>query len=208
MVPDLEGIARVYLQTLEAAAGDGDGQAVANHQWMTFELLDQMTRQQCGGQMGNAMRQADQLNRQFIRERMGGEMDPPPSRSRKTISMRLSRSVRDLRRQLALAAVTLIEGSAGRSVYREASFRQSGEIHRWMYDRVSLSRLLRNVGFESPSVCAAEESRIPSFDSYQLDRVNGSIRKPDSLYIEAIKHPLSLPVDSNAQTARVAQVVA
>ncbi len=208
VVPDLEGIARVYLQTLEAAAGDGDGQAVANHQWMTFELLDQMTRQQCGGQMGNAMRQADQLNRQFIRERMGGEMDPPPSRSRKTISMRLSRSVRDLRRQLALAAVTLIEGSAGRSVYREASFRQSGEIHRWMYDRVSLSRLLRNVGFESPSVCAAEESRIPSFDSYQLDRVNGSIRKPDSLYIEAIKHPLSLPVDSNAQTARVAQVVA
>ena len=161
--------------------------AIANHRWMTLELLDQMTRRRCGGEMGTTMRRPDQPNRQFIRQRMGGEMDTPAVQSRKTVAMRLRRSVRGLRKQLALAAVTLIEGTSGREVYREGSFRQSGEIHRWMYDRVSLARLLQQVGFERPVVCGAGESRIPNFDAYQLDRVNGVTRKPDSLYIEAVK---------------------
>ena len=207
VVPDLEGIARTYLKTLEVAASKDDEMAVANHQWMTLELLDQMTRQRCGGEMGSAMRRLDQPNRQFIRERMGGEMDQSSVKSRKTVMMRLSRSARDLRKQLALAAVTLIEGSSGREVYREGSFRQSGEIHRWMYDRVSLSRLLQQVGFAEPVVCGAGESRIPNFDSYQLDRVNGVTRKPDSLYIEAIKPRACAETMACSRPAHAAQVV-
>jgi predicted SAM-dependent methyltransferase len=202
VVPDLEGIARTYLQTLEAAAGEDDEMAVANHHWMTLELLDQMTRRRCGGEMGSAMRRIDQPNLQFIRQRMGGEMDEPAVKTRKTIAMRLSRSVRDVRKQLALAAVTLIEGTSGREVYQEGSFRQTGEIHRWMYDRVSLSRLLQQVGFEEPAVCGASESRIPGFDAYQLDRVNGVTRKPDSLFIEAIKPMASTETAACSRSAQ------
>jgi hypothetical protein len=56
-----------------------------------------------------------------------------------------------------------------------------------MYDRVSLSHLLAAVGFRQISVCAAEESRIENFAGYQLDSVEGRVRKPDSLFMEALK---------------------
>lgn len=212
VVPDLEGIARTYLQTLDEVASDGDERAIANHQWMTLELLDQMTRRECGGKMGSEMQRVDLPNRQFIRKRMGCEMDPPaeeqnPVKKRKTVAMRLSCSIRDLRKQLAFAAVALLEGPSGRELYREGRFRQSGEIHRWMYDRFSLSRLLQKVGFEAPTVCRADESGIPGFDSYQLDRVDGRTRKPDSLYVEAIKPPIRVTSANRSHPTRAAQVL-
>ena len=102
VVPDLEGIARAYLSALENAEGD-DEVAVANQQWMTLELIDQMTRQRGGGQMARVMRQSDQPNRDFIRQRMGGEMvgEGSTRKTRKTLSMRVSRLVGDVRKQLA-----------------------------------------------------------------------------------------------------------
>jgi predicted SAM-dependent methyltransferase len=197
VVPDLEGIARTYLKTLESALGDEDEWAVANHQWMTLELLDQMTRRRRGGRMGMVMRQPDLPNQDFVRQRMGAEMDGPMVKHRRTMMMRLGRALRGARKHLALAAVSMIEGAEGRAAYREGRFRNSGEIHRWMYDRVSLARLLREVGFEEPMVCAADESRIPNFDSFQLDRVDGFARKPDSLYVEAIKPSASRLLESD-----------
>jgi hypothetical protein len=67
-----------------------------------------------------------------------------------------------------------------------SQFRVSGEIHQWMYDRYSLSKLLAETGFFNIRQCKADESDIPNFRSYLLDtEENGMIRKPDSLYIEA-----------------------
>jgi hypothetical protein len=69
-----------------------------------------------------------------------------------------------------------------------ALFRQSGEVHKWMYDRLSLGELLQQAGFSDIRVCAAGESRIPQFNTYLLDLTeNGSTRKPDSLFMEAVK---------------------
>lgn len=187
-VPDLEGIARTYLQTLDSAANESTDVGLADHQWMTFELIDQMTRRHSGGQMGPAMRDANRVNHEFIRCRIGHQVTGNSnSRSKKTLSQRATRLIAGLRKQLAIAAVTVIDGKSGRDAYREGSFRQSGEIHRWMYDRVSLGQLLREVGFDLPQVCSASESRITEFDSYQLDRDGDVARKPDSLYMEAVK---------------------
>ena len=70
----------------------------------------------------------------------------------------------------------------------QVQFRASGEVHRWMYDRWSLGRLLEECGFSDTRVCAASESRIPGFSAYLLDcEEDGSTRKPDSLFIEAQK---------------------
>ena len=66
-------------------------------------------------------------------------------------------------------------------------FRESGEIHRWMYDRFSLQRLLNQAGFVEVKVCNADVSSIPAFNSYELDMLDNKVRKPDSLYIEAVK---------------------
>ncbi len=65
-------------------------------------------------------------------------------------------------------------------------FRRSGEIHHWMYDRVSLRDLLQNAGFVNARCVSADESAIGDWTSYRLDmNEDGSIRKPDSLFMEA-----------------------
>lgn len=67
-------------------------------------------------------------------------------------------------------------------------FRLSGEVHRWMYDRVSLAEILVEAGFRSPRKVGATESAIPGFASCALDtEADGEVRKPDSLYMEATK---------------------
>jgi len=66
-------------------------------------------------------------------------------------------------------------------------FRMSGEIHQWMYDRFSLKRLLEQAGFIEVLQTSAYESRIPNWAAYQLDTQDGKVRKPDSLFMEAIK---------------------
>jgi hypothetical protein len=66
-------------------------------------------------------------------------------------------------------------------------FRLGGEIHQWMYDRYSLSKLLVDVGFTQVEIKDAFTSRIPNWASYQLESKNGIIYKPDSLFMEAIK---------------------
>ncbi|TWT53730.1 hypothetical protein Pla22_13620 [Rubripirellula amarantea] len=188
VVPDLEGIAREYLRTLEDAALDSNPINLAKHRWMTLELIDQMTRQRSGGLMGQTITSPESTPPDFIRSRLGHQVDGNTKvKNRKTLRMRISRLLGDARKQLAMAAVTLIEGSLGRAAYREGRFRQSGELHRWMYDRVSLSHLLEELGFESPVVCRADESRMADFDAYQLDRDGDCIRKPDSMFVEAVK---------------------
>ena len=56
-----------------------------------------------------------------------------------------------------------------------------------MYDRYSLSKLLSGCGFKNIKVVSAFESCINDWNKYQLDTVEGITRKPDSLFIEAIK---------------------
>ena len=65
-------------------------------------------------------------------------------------------------------------------------FRLGGEVHKWMWDRVSLTRLLLSAGFTEVRVCPATESAIAGFAGYHLDAdAGGRTRKPDSLFIEA-----------------------
>jgi len=71
---------------------------------------------------------------------------------------------------------------------KEGQFRQSGEVHRWMYDRRSLAQLLQECGLVQTHVCGAKETSIPNFNRYMPDiEPDGSTRKPDSLFMGAIK---------------------
>jgi hypothetical protein len=67
-------------------------------------------------------------------------------------------------------------------------FRLSGEVHQWMYDRVSLSRALSVAGFTDPTVRSATESAIPGWSEFRLDSTPaGDVTKPDSFFMEARK---------------------
>jgi hypothetical protein len=57
-----------------------------------------------------------------------------------------------------------------------------------MYDYYSISLLLKNNGLSGIIRRSAHESYIPNWTNFNLDtELDGTIYKPDSLYVEAIK---------------------
>ena len=66
------------------------------------------------------------------------------------------------------------------------SFARLGKVHQWMYDEFSLTGILQNTGFCDIRRCAANESVSEYFNRILLDiDPDGSLRKPDSLFLEA-----------------------
>jgi len=172
VVPDLEVIARLYLKYLERAVA-GEQQADERYEWMTLELLDQLVREEGGGDMLKFWKRDPMPAEDFVAERMGYEV---------------RQAVAALRQHPAPVAGS-DPVTADPDPAKVGAFRCSGEVHKWMYDRWSLGKILRQVGFVEPRVCAPGESRIPDFNQYLLDlETDGSTRKPDSLFMEAI-HP-------------------
>ncbi len=66
--------------------------------------------------------------------------------------------------------------------------RKRGETHQWMYDRVNLKSILKNLGYSRVEIQEYNSSLISDWDSYGLD-LDGSREeyKPGSLYAEAVK---------------------
>lgn len=166
VVPDLETIARLYLENLDRACA-GDEAAAARYEWMTIELLDQLTRDRPGGEMAHYWRQQPMPAGDFVFDRTGNEA----------------------RQWIEAQRHAPTQPPDGEPSAREvARFRATGEVHRWMYDRCSLGRLLAGIGFIDIRVCAAGESSIPGFAAYHFDvQPDGRTRKPDSLFMEARK---------------------
>lgn len=83
--------------------------------------------------------------------------------------------------------VTLIPGRCGRNAVWEGRFRAKGEVHRWMYDRVSLPHLMLESGFADAKVVSANESRDKLFVSSEVDYREGVATRPNLLYVEAVE---------------------
>ena len=191
-VPDLEDMARTYLRVLDDLA-DGRPDAEANHDWMIIEIYDQTVRTEPGGEMSRYLRRAHGRSAEFVLSRIGewpstdATADKPPlwSRIRRNGGRGLLR-----RGRLAAArlAVRVLAGGDAQHAFEEGVFRNSGEIHRWMYDRYSLGRLLEKAGFQDVRNCEASESSIPNFAAYELDSVGGRAIIPQSMFLEAIKN--------------------
>jgi hypothetical protein len=152
--------------------------------------------------MGAAMADPDLPNAPFVQARMGAEFTgpvtaglPAPQKSllQRAKGKPLRRIIQYGRDSLVAGLARALAGERGQRAFREGLFRQSGEPHRWMYDELSLSELLRRSGFERVTRCEAHESAIADFGSFELDVVDGRIRKPDSLFVEGMK-----PSDVNA----------
>lgn len=202
VVPDLEKIAKLYLEKHDRA-WQGDEQAKTDYDWMKLELLDQMVRNRSGGQMGPYMANPEIRNSEFVRSRVGDEYNlckpyeqsPVKQSEGDTIeSPQRRRSVqtvvaasKTLRMKIAQKIVRVLLGQSAEQAFTEGLFRNSGEVHRWMYDRYSLRNLCEYIGFDNFQVLHAHSSQIPAFQTYQLDVVDGEVRKPDSLFAECRK---------------------
>lgn len=163
-VPDLEPILRRYLTALDQAR-KGMPEAEDHLLWMQIELMDQLVRRKSGGVMAAAWQMADEAVADFIRTRVGQELENIPRRPQPG--------------PLALPEEALHLPTV------DAAFLEQGECHQWMYEEVSLSALLREAGFTDVHAVRHQESAISGFT---LDsNPNGTARKPDSLYLEARK---------------------
>lgn len=186
VIPDLEQIARLYLEALERAS-QGSQEWAAHYNWILLEMYDQTVRDRSGGGMASYLA-ADNIpnqDRDFVIQRLGRE------------AKNLIAALQESRQEFSPVEIqlsdreVLLQSLLGDTDYQAIQigrFRQSGEVHQWMYDRYSLSVLLENSGFEQIAICQADESRISNFITYGLDvEWDGQIRKPDSLFVEAIK---------------------
>jgi predicted SAM-dependent methyltransferase len=174
VVPDMEGIARAYLQSLDDV-GNGISGGQANHEWMQVELLDQMVRTEAGGEMLRKLSDPHLANRAFVVQRLGEDarVEAPGNRppERQVAETRSgSRWVRMLRHPRLLREV-VIRRLLGLEygLLQLGRFRSRGEVHQWMYDRVSLRQLLERTGFVDIRVVAWSESAIPDWQTYVVE---------------------------------------
>lgn len=177
VVPDFEKLVGLYLDIMEKAIC-GDHKAQKRYDWIILEMIDQMVRNRPGGEMLEYWKQNPMPAEDFVIERCGSEVLNAlsvlrtPSKNDRDKGQGASPSPD---RELDLKEI--------------GQFRLSGEVHRWVYDRYSLGVLLKVTGFRDIRVCQARESEIPNFNSYLLDiEPDGSVRKPDSLIMEARKY--------------------
>jgi predicted SAM-dependent methyltransferase len=174
VVPDLEGICRAYLATLDEA-GRGEPGAREKHAWMTLELVDQMARVRKGGLMLRWWQRDPVPAEPFVIARMGNDA---------------GETIEHFRRKRAASGAPPISGD-----WRDApepddaealAFRRSGEVHRWMYDRISLAAALEEAGLSATVVCGPLDSAIPGWGEFFLEADReGRPHKPDSLAMEA-----------------------
>lgn len=200
VVPDLEQITRMYLHSLEKAS-HGFEEWKQNYQWMLLEMYDQTVRNCSGGEMKSFLSRKELSNQEFVIKRCGVEIQniivaaqkeiistkPEPENFVKKLLKHIYRLLRysDYRRQ---AIFKVILSSSELESLKIGQFRQSGEVHQWMYDYYSLSVLLKNCGLEKIAKKTADESYLNDWTSFNLDtELDGSIYKPDSLYMEAVK---------------------
>lgn len=178
VVPDLENIIECYKKLIIDRQSLNDESFDKFHRWIIIELFDQAVREDRGGLIKQSLLENDKELQEFIVTRIGRiEIDQKHRESRpKPLLERIKRK---------LVKMILTERE-----YRALNiglFRESGEIHKWMYDKYSLTRLLFNVGFRKVINNDSQTSYIPDWSYYEFDIKDNVILNPTSLYIEAIK---------------------
>lgn len=196
-VPDLESVARLYLEWLEKARQGANG-ARENCEWMVLELYDQTVREQSCGDFVEYFRQNPFPNWEFVVSRWGSQAtsfrkvfgngasgaENSAGQSARAWGYVLHHPGRVLRDKF----LRLVLGEQDWQALQVGRFRRSGEIHLWMYDSFSLGELLERAGFVRPQRSSATKSQILGWNDFHLDsEPDGSTYKPDSLFMEAVK---------------------
>lgn len=214
VVPDLEELARNYLNCLEDArelTKDKEWMMV-KYQWSVIEMLDQLVRERHGGEMLEFIRACEETKLRFVRERLGSELDTIiqdlsskhlgnlPARSSQSFRAVVKRSMRRCL-NLIIGQKTKIRDVFGwharnqqesRSGSGFNTFQESGELHKWMYDSCSLSKLLEFHAFTDIERMSHSQSKIRGWSESNLDvDTFGSPYKPNSLIMEAVKPMIS-----------------
>lgn len=187
VTPDMEELARTYLQHLDNLKSNEDADEANKYDWIRIEIFDQIVRDHSGGELKKFVERCDETMKAYLSERIGYtfcSFSAPRQSGRNYISMsRLLRVLKKVPKKLVRVIADRIE-SRSKKIGR---FRQSGEVHRYMHDVYSLTRLLKAGGFSSITRVDPYTSAIPDWGGYELDVIKGQPDGPLALYVEAKK---------------------
>jgi predicted SAM-dependent methyltransferase len=188
LVPDLEFSAHLYLKTLAAVSENPTATNHEHYEWGFLNLIDQMVRTQSGGNMAEFISRDILHDIDFIVENGGGntireirQQHSQPATPRKT-GLPFHKKV------VAWIKYRLLRQGRKSHAEHYVRFRQTGEVHQWMYDRYSLKMLLSECGFTDLKHCTVEQSQIIGWTDFHLDiDPDGHSHKPYSLVYEGRK---------------------
>jgi predicted SAM-dependent methyltransferase len=189
VVPDLENIIDEYKKYLNENIKNPNKETEANYDWILLELYDQTVRNYSGGLMGKCLQQEKLFNKQYVTDRIGylGHSGTKITLPIPHDSNKIKQLILFSKRILSYTKRGIINLFLGEK-YRLGKFRLGGEPHLWMYDRYSLTRLLKDVGFNDIKIKTIFESDIPNWNMYELELKDGmAYGTPNGLFIEAKK---------------------
>jgi predicted SAM-dependent methyltransferase len=191
VVPDLENICREYLNVLSNIHNEDFEK---KHEWITIELFDQMVRSDGGGNMRkfyiNPANKEDKKIVEYIKNRVGEDINREITKSDSLLSKIKKLGYPKVKELILYSYIKLIRFLLPKSVKDNLFLNTSvGERHIYMYDRYSLTKLLKNSGFKDIKITSYNKSLIPHFNRYLLDiNEDGTPYKGcSSLYIECKK---------------------
>ena len=198
VIPDLEQIAIHYIRLLNEGKKVPENDSIRDdYDWIMIEMFDQTIRNTGGGDMLKFLSKEELNNEDFIYRRIGHEgkmiregitnsriLDP----QKVSFARSVYRKVRPLLRPGYLKnAFFKFLAPRDYKLLELGRFRAGGEIHQWMYDIYSIGNLLKDAGFTGIQKRAYNESLVKEWITFGLDQVNNQVRKPDSLFVEAVK---------------------
>jgi len=188
VVPDMELIVNSYLKSLNNVLSLSNLDNQFRYQCDQIELLDQLTRTYSGGMLGELWSQDDLIDEDYLLQKGGDEFVKYRQCLKNNKVDSLKNSIKRTLYNFSLFILEKIIGNYNYKIWKEVQFRKTGEIHRWMYDRYSLKKVLEESGFVEITQFDAFNSQIDNWGEFQyLDVEGGRIRKPDSLIMEARK---------------------
>lgn len=204
VVPDLENIVNEYKRFLELCKTQNDNVSHANYDWIMLEMYDQTVRNYSGGHMAEYLKQTVLHDEKYILDRIGfigrSIRDQFLQTKATTDEVRSTKSsfsrvleINDKLKNLAKPQnlrkrlLNKILSKEEKQMLEVGRFRLGGEVHYWMYDRFSLSELLKDCGFENINILDPFTSEISDWSKYELDVKDGLAFDPTSLFVEATK---------------------
>lgn len=178
VVPDLENIIGFYINLIDKKGNYSESDFYKFHRWLIIELFDQAVREYPGGMIKECLTTKDASLVEFITSRIG-----PIEISEYQHNPKKRPILYRIKRKLVKMLLTDREYKA----LNVGLFRKSGEIHKWMYDKYSLSKLLFDIGFKMVEIKSPFSSNIPLWETYGFDVKDKVVLNPTSLYIEAVK---------------------
>lgn len=191
--PDLAYFAEDYLRQLTQAESTPGVRQHHQHQWATYNLIDQAVRAKSGGKMAEALGKGE-FDPDHLRYLNGDSLDfivnggqsaPKPRRLQAAYLDGSPAPVGFLLRKLASSlAMRFIH----KAFSPERILKLIHEKNLWLYDRVSLVRLFEEAGFADVTLADHRNSRIPEWKRYNFDQspVGEHAREP-SVFVEGSK---------------------